>query len=138
LGVELLLRRVLTFEQRGVNTLANVCTRFSQDVEQAAGAGALTSLQRGGIMPGPRLTPVQSHQQVDVDFIGLLIRRQVRGAKLLADELGARTFDELERRLNLRAGLVEATPAALGAGDALQGHRFVAPITYGALQRQGL
>jgi hypothetical protein len=100
--------------------LPNVGVRFGQEVEQAPRPRPLAGLQRGSVVPGGRLPSVHLHQQVDIEIVIILLRREVGGAQLLTSHFGAGGFNDVEGTFNLPAGFDGIATLSLHARDTKQ------------------
>ena len=107
-GIQTLLNDPLALQQRGVDALPDIGVRFGQHLQQAARAGPLAGHQG---LPGS----MHPHQQVDVEFVIVVIRGQVAGAQIRAGDLRPQRFHDNQRGLHPGEGFRQIAAVALDA-----------------------
>src|SRR5262252_10944997 len=81
---DLLTERALTLEQFRIDTLADLGSGLCEQLEERAGPALFARLQRRGVKTLTGMRRIESHQQIDVEFVIRTNRREEGSAQLLA------------------------------------------------------
>src|SRR5262249_20144094 len=136
--IQLLLEAALALQKLGIRSFANVHPRFGEQVEQHSSAGPLVVRQGERVQALVRMLSVQGHQHVEIERVELLHGSEISGAKLVADQLGASGFGDLQRRLDALSGLKQIAAIAGDASHAMQRSLEAIAITGALGERQQL